>query len=286
LGRADSLGEGRTVSEYLTETQHFAVFVPEPTAVYVDGAFHNVKRRSRGSEGFWLANHLESVPGLNRAIPEKGKVVQTPDGPTWDKESLFGIIDRFGNAGPNSANSALREHLSGIDLLICDDLGSEAADFIALDTIHSRVILIHAKARTSRGKSSQHAGARRLSAASLDVVCSQADRNLWHLVSAGEELVGRASGWDTPWEGRVKRIRFGAKNSAAALAKIQRVLAKPNVRREVWVVTSYAFSKTHFVAERLRPRAPAWVASLESLLQSTATSVRAAGGNFRLFCAP
>ena len=57
----------------------------------------------------------------------------------WAKESLFGFIDSGG------AGSAL-EHDLKFDLLVCDDMGTEIADFIGLDTTNRRVVAIHAKA--------------------------------------------------------------------------------------------------------------------------------------------
>src|SRR5207247_1379503 len=62
--------------------------------------------------------------------------------------------------------------LREMDIVICDDMQAELADFIVADTRHRRVAFIHAKA---------FAAPVYLSASALSVVCAQAVKNLEYL---------------------------------------------------------------------------------------------------------
>jgi hypothetical protein len=93
---------------------------------------------------------------------EKG-AIGTPTGAGWANGSLFDIIDRRGQG------TQLADAFVGVDLLICDDMGTETADFIAIDQGSRRVAAIHAKASPT---------AKPLSASALHEVSAQAVKNL------------------------------------------------------------------------------------------------------------
>lgn len=285
---------GRTVSEFLTMTQCFTLYFADGTLIYSYGAYHRADRLSRGADGFWLGNHLETVPGLDMPMPEKGSVVTVNGRQTWHEDSIFGWVDRLGDAGPDPANSALRARLMSATLLVCDDMGDEAADFIAADAGARWIAFIHAKARKARSRGAKAAlgtsAARRLSASSLADVCAQAEKNLYHFVDDAKALERRAKGWSTPWPNSrrptIPRIRLGATSATDAHAAVRDLLRAGDVRREVWIVMSGAFSATELRRQREAIRRPAWVAALETQLQSTSAAIRGAGAHFRFFCAP
>jgi hypothetical protein len=294
VAHAGSDAVGQTVSEFLTREQRFTVYFADGTLVYADGAHHRADRLVRGAHGFWLGNHLETVPGLDLPLPEKGKVVTLNGRPTWDENSIFGCIDRLGDTGPDPARSALRARLASATLLVCDDMGDEASDFIVVDATARWVAFVHAKERKARARGGRGplttSGARRLSASSLAEVCSQAEKNLHHFVDDARTLKRRAQSWSTGWPNAkrpaIPRVRFGAPNADAAYTIIRELLQAADVRREVWVVTSGAFSLAELRRQREGVRRPSWVAALETQLQSTAAAIRGAGAHFRFFCAP
>lgn len=294
IARSASDAVGHTVSEFLTAEQRFTLYFADGTLVYADGAYHRADRLARGADGFWLGNHLEPVPGLDMPIPEKGPVVTFKGRLTWDEDSIFGWIDRLGEAGPDPTKSALRVRLASATLLVCDDIGDESSDFIVADSGARWVALIHAKERKARSKSVKPgivtSAARRLSASSLETVCGQAEKNLHNFVDDAKALASRAKGWDTPWPDAkhpaIPRVRFGASSASDAYSIIRDLLRAPDARREVWIVMSGAFSVAELRSRRLDVRRRPWVEKIETQLQSTAAAVRGAGAQFRFFCAP
>ena len=69
---------------------------------------------------------MEGITELGTIGTEKGDHPGSARSTGWAKESLFGFIDSGG------AGSAL-EHDLKFDLLVCDDMGTEIADFIGLE---------------------------------------------------------------------------------------------------------------------------------------------------------
>ena len=117
----------------------------------------------------------------------------------WNVQSVFGWFD---------AN--LDVLLESPSLVICDDMGTESADFIALDRGESRVVLIHCKARKTRGI---------YGASALHEVCGQAVKNCGMLNLFNPLRPPNAKRWHQPWssnavDGTVQsRVRRGGTGS-------------------------------------------------------------------------
>jgi hypothetical protein len=101
------------------------------------------------------------------AVPELGKITKKEKGEkgelgrgSWQKGSIFYVIDKIDNVFTSDTIEP--------DVLVCDDLGNEIADFVAIETGKSqRIALLHAK---------NGSGAGSLSVGSLHEVVSQAKR--------------------------------------------------------------------------------------------------------------
>jgi hypothetical protein len=137
------------------------------------------------------------VPELATIATEKGAPGSaTADG--WAEGSLFSLIDKLGTG------TGMEAPLLGVNLLVCDDIGTEIADFIALDETN-RVIAIHAKAFST---------AKPRSAGALHEISSQALKNLGYLQPYFVGEPKNLSRWNNQWQGpqgRVtSRIRRGA----------------------------------------------------------------------------
>jgi hypothetical protein len=78
---------------------------------------------------------------------EKGRQ-GSANGKRWDDESVFAYIDTLGQEGLLASDRFVA------DFLVCDDLGNELADFIALQRNPLRIAFIHAK--QAKGGSRRH----------------------------------------------------------------------------------------------------------------------------------
>ena len=79
---------------------------------------------------------LNPRPGLTRTRSEKGRE-GSANGKRWEDESVFAYIDTLGQQGLLASDRFVA------DFLVCDDLGNELADFIALQLSPLRIAFIH-----------------------------------------------------------------------------------------------------------------------------------------------
>lgn len=278
-----ALGNRRAESliGYLNREQAFRII---PASAATDYCVYAGRRFCRPRLPLWgrtrsprfeLLQIMHAVPELASITTEKGKDGSaTADG--WATGSLFALIDALG------AGTSMNTFLNGVGLLVCDDMGTEIADFIALDETDRRVIAIHAKAFPT---------AKPLSAGALHEISSQALKNLGYVQPYFVGEPKNLNQWDNQWrgsQGRVaSRIRHGGPTTGrAAWNKIRAALLDPQTVREVWVVLGQGPSRAAFDAERRKPKPPAEVVQMLYSLQSTWAAVASVGARLRLFCSP
>jgi superfamily II DNA or RNA helicase len=257
--------DGDTVLQELNQNQSFSIVPEEDGFFYTMGAFY---RPGLGlgpdyqDDQTGLLEMMVSLSELRNIHSEKGKKDELNESSvTWPATSLFGLLDAAatGRVGKiededyRKITRSLGQHLGNISWFVCDDMGAERADFIALterggDRI---IVLIHAKAKPDEPPSS-------LSAKQLQEVCAQAIKNLDFL---GPRLADHARDWDKPWsrsktEGAsLNRIRVspdGVQVEPAAGAEglsqfaheaFERAVRNPSVRREVWLLLGASLEK-------------------------------------------
>jgi hypothetical protein len=190
----------------------------------------------------------------------------------WEPGSLFNLIDELGRG------SALEPYMRNVDVLICDDGGSEIADFIAVDTANRRVIAIHAKASREP---------RPLSASVLHEVTAQATKNLVFFEPYFVRNPKNLSNWARPWRSNAgtvdERVRRGSGTPTALWNQIRQCLRDPQWTREVWIVVGHGPSRHQLEAECRRRTPKAEVVQILYSLQSTWSSVQAVGNTLRVF---
>jgi hypothetical protein len=153
---------------------------------------------------------------LNAATSEKGgfSALQT----AFDPDSVFGVV---------------ADHIAARDeILICDDLGDEWADFIGINASSQpkTISFYHAK----------H-GALSLSASALHVAVSQATKNLGRINLAAEAIDAKLPRWITAYvndnvETRIQRVIRG--DARTIRETIANALSSPDTIRRVFIVTS------------------------------------------------
>jgi len=278
----DTLGLRRALAliAFLNREQAFRI-IPrsrgQDYSVYSRGRFYRprVPLWGRVPAGrFDLLRILESVPTLAGISSEKG-AANSATGAGWAQGSLFHLIDRLG------AGTAMSGWLRDVDLLVCDDMGTEIADFIALDAAHARVVALHAKAFPQP---------RNVSASALHEISQQAVKNLAffqpYVTTAPKNLNSWNYSWNGP-QGKVsERIRRGGGTGTTAWERIRAALRDPHYSREVWLVLGQGLSKAALDTARSQRRPPPEAIQLLYSLQATWSSVSALGCRLRVFCSP
>jgi superfamily II DNA or RNA helicase len=262
----------------LNQKQAFRI-ITDGGLVYAHGRFYksrfNLWGRGRSSR-IDLVDILVSLPALTHITSEKGAAVQ-PAGAGWLAGSLFEFIDRRGAAG------FLASQGFDPDILICDDIGPELADFIAVRLDPPRIALIHAK----------HGDGGTISAKAFHVICSQAVKNLGVLTPQWEGPSNDVTRWNGAWNGgpigRVaRRIRVNRPNKGATelWQQIQQLIRQPSTTREVWIVMGDGMSRSAFELEGKRNKPRASFINLIYLLQSTWSAASSVGAQLKVFSRP
>lgn len=250
--------------------------------VFSNGDFYKT-RRAYDSE-IELSDLFTPIKELSLVDSEKGDT--TVDNEDWESTSIFNLIDKKGALEKDDqgdpkvhGNTELHDNLKDLDILICDDMGCEVADFIAVDKSQSRVIFIHAK--FGKGKKS---------ASDFHDVCSQATKNLQYITPSSNEEPNKIESWDGKWKANGleinNRIREKDKdqNGKELWDEIKNLIRSPSTRREVWIVIGNSFDLDEFKKQSDEEDPEAQLVQLYYLLQSTWAAVSATGASLRIFC--
>jgi superfamily II DNA or RNA helicase len=264
---------------YLDRTQSFRVVTRTHGVIYAHGHFYEPKLALGGrgrDRRLDLLQIFRPIPELAQVTSEKGETTQA-NGRGWGSRSVFDLVDKLGRG------TSLRRSLQGINLLVCDDAGSnETADFIAADSESRRVIFIHAKV--------PHRPTKR-SASAFHVICSQAVKNLDYLNPYSAEEPPNIRLWNKPWSGGTigkvrKRIRRGEGTAAEMWSKLRNIIRDPSSTREVWLILGKGFSIEVFEQERNKTVIEPEIIQMLYLLQSTWAAISSVGAVFRIYCSP
>jgi len=163
--------------------------------------------------------------------------------------------------------------------LVCEDIGSEVADFIGVDNgAEPRIVFVAAK----WGSGNPGAGA-----SGLYDICGQALKNLAYLKTDGLDLPGAPRRWDKDWTlngGKVPRRRAGP-GSTAFRTQFREAKSKPATRRAVWLVLGGGIlSKSKVESEFRKPTPQAHVLQLFHLLLSVHSTCQSVGVELKIFC--
>jgi hypothetical protein len=220
---------GDPLKRYIDQNNFFTVLFCEPTIVYLDGELY---RDDSLTDGTAFLSYIKPDSQLNTATSEKGTF--TAAHATFDADSVFGV---------------LVGHIAAEDeVLVCDDLGDEWADFIGIDASHhpKTISFYHAKF-----------DAPSLGASPLQIVVSQAIKNLSRIINLAESDVGAKSAkWANAYanDNVVTAIPRIIRGDAVLLQnRITGALSSPDTIRRVFIVTpslSRAQLEQRFVAFR------------------------------------
>ncbi len=277
-----SEGSGSLVG-YLNREQSFRVIPKEENIIYVDGEFYELivpVGSQFDRKRYHVGRILEDIPALKDLKDEKGEQ-SLPNGSDWDPKSIFGFISR----GIKGTNELSRE-FNAPDIAVCDDMGTEIADFIVAGKNH--VVFIHAK---GIGRKAKYAAA--YSAGKLTEVCGQATKNIRFLSMFNNLKPKNLPRWGNAWSAEPKtkgevRSRIlkpsTYKDADEIWERIQERIRNPRTTREVWVVVGGILSKSRLEQE-LKKATPEAVQAV-TLLQGTLAAIGSIDAKLRVFCYP
>lgn len=204
----------RELVRYVDAEDMFVVLFSDLALTYIEGSVFRDEELVGGGASF--LRHLVAEPALAADTSEKGAFA------VGQKEFTPGSVFR-----------TVVDVIAMEDVLVCDDLGDEWADFVGVSTATSPVTVsfYHAK----------H-GALSLSASAFHDAVGQGIKNLGRLTLSGERMPTKHGGWDEPYaNGGVvtdiaRRMRGGTREEVAT--KIAEATAAPDVQRRVLIVTS------------------------------------------------
>jgi len=278
----------RGLVNYLNQTQSFRVIPKSEGSLYAIGEFFSPIMKfgpSYRDDQIGLFSILHTADCVERIGSEKGTACAT-DGSCWDNESLFAIIDNLGRGYDN-----VEDLFGDPDIVVCDDLGIEAADFIIADTNGRRVIFVHAKGLGNQGNSRKYA------ASPLQEICSQATKNLRYFSRFGQEEPPKARKWhNTKWPGAkgvegevLNRIRRKPPSISTGLdlwKAIKTIIRDPYANLEVWLFLGRLLSKSTFRQKLTSGKPAAEAKQAAYLIFSTMNDVASVGARLRVICSP
>lgn len=204
-----------TLRRYLDSRNGFIVLFDDLALAYIDGALFRDEGLADGGSAF--LRYLRTDPLLDAVTDEKGTF--TPAHTMFDPDSTFGVVVSSASAGD--------------DVLICDDLGDEWADFIGLNSTSSppRISFYHAK----HGELSLGAGP-------FHISVSQAMKNLGRMGLPAEPIGRKLAGWRMNYVSgsgvRTAIPRIARGTTVRLEDAFEQARNAPDAIRRVFIVTS------------------------------------------------
>lgn len=272
-----------SITKCLNNTQAFRILPKDYSTVYLHGQFYKPSfkiGRSFDPQYYSLKHCFIPDEIIGKCNSEKGsKTYYDLNDDTWDPDSLFGIIASLGRT------TTVTDHFGDPDIVICDDVGTEIADFIYCDTKTPKVIFIHAKADSNTHN---------CSTSKLHDVCGQATKNLGYLAMFNDNAPSKLNSWQKPWKakvicgnGKVKSriVKIHKEMSPTMIWKqIRACINNPQVEKEVWLFLGNIISQEYFEKELAKNKPAPHVIQAAYLLHATMTDAASVGAKLKVFC--
>jgi hypothetical protein len=203
-----------SLRRYIDRENGFILLFDNLSLAYIDGTLFRDDGLADGGKTF--LRYLRPEALLADVVDEKGTF--TEEHVAFDTNSTFGVVQA--------------KVADGDEVLVCDDLGDEWADFIGLNNTSSppRITFYHAK----HGELSLGAGP-------FHISVSQAIKNLQRMSLPAEAMSKKISRWKKNYvnggvETSIPRISRGNPNQLAS--DFERARSAPDAIRRVFIVTS------------------------------------------------
>jgi hypothetical protein len=279
LGKTDT-----PVTTLINREQSFRIIVPEPHVIYAHRKFFEANTSHvRPDNSVPLLERVYRVSALDHMVSEKGEKFFSKKA-AWKRDSVFGLMKAIcdaASAGEVSGADSLFPELRGFDTIVCDDDGQEIGDFLAINSAHKRVALIHAKV----GKSS--AG---MSVGALQEVGRQVLASLAFCSAVAREAKIKPGRWGTKVNANgielnlsrqfrnERQLTVSEMEEAAASA-----LADRSWNREIWIVCGKLLSREK-VERSIRASDSNRTQQFLMFFDSLVTSCARANSTLRVYC--
>ena len=182
------------------------------------------------------------------------------------------------------------------NIVVCDDMGTESADFILADTVNRSVVFIHAKGK-GKGPPSQFA------ASPLQEVCGQATKNIKYLARYGSDSPVSMSKWHSDeWKvasnraskkrptgfvkKRIRKAPSGISTGEQAWKEIRSIIRDPNAELEVWLFLGRLLSRSKLKTQLKKNKPAPQAKQAAYLIFSTMNDVASVGAKLKVVCSP
>ncbi|HDZ17453.1 hypothetical protein LCGC14_0496890 [marine sediment metagenome] len=279
----DAIDFPPSIIQYFNQSQSFIILPNSINSIYVKGQFYTPRMRiGKGlfnPENYDLKNAFFTDPKIGACKTEKGSEDwYTNHNDDWDPRSLLGIISH------RCRETEIADLFGDPDIILCDDMGNEIADFIlCYQTEDPRIIFIHAKANATTDHSV-------CKTSSLHDVCSQVVKNIGYLAMFNDLKPPNLKRWGEPWnsKGRIVSSKIVESNVGEdpdrLWAEIRNVINDPITTKEVWLFLGNILSRKYFEVQLGKENPNSFVITAAYLLHGTMSSVASVGAKFRIIC--
>lgn len=237
----DDRTQQRTLVQRLNKEQAFRILIQRPGVVYSEGTFYEPRNRwILEDESKPILDYIHSSTSLGEIISEKGENFHA-DKLAWHRQSIFGLFSATCDAQRAAAgidDDELTTAIESIPLWFCDDDGREVADFIGVDTVNKKIVLVHAKV----GK--QNADGRGFNVGGLQDVGRQALASLGFISRGQPSPIWTPERWGTPVQANTVTLtdvsRIFRNPDQLPVEQLNEILStscrNPSFNKEVWIV--------------------------------------------------
>lgn len=258
--------EQRSLVKHINQNNTFTVLFNELELAYLDGTLFREPALAGSGESF-LA-HLRAEPALENVKSEKGTFQN------GQIEFTEGSVFR-----------SVNDQIAGdCNVLICDDLGDEWADFIGLSTSSSpsTISFYHAK----HGEDS-------LGASAFHEAVGQALKNLGNMSLPESSMTRKLDGWDQTYNNNNAQTAIHKIMRGGPKAEVEKAIAMtrtaPDLAKRVFIVTSSLSRKrvAQVFTDAAQGRAPsAHFVQLYWLLTNYFAASKEMGATGYIICRP
>lgn len=238
----DDREQGLTLTQRLNKAQAFRILVNLDGVVYSEGNFFRPKINwVQDGNSKPVLEYMHAAASLDSVESEKGENFYYASLQDWHRKSIFGIFAATCDGAGAAAgidDDDLTSAIASIPVWLCDDDNREVSDFIGLDPVAKRIVLVHAKVGSQgpRGRGFNVDGLQevgRQALASLGFISRGQPSPVWTPDRWTENVQANTKAL----EGRNRIFRNPDDLSAAELnALLCASCANPSFNREIWIV--------------------------------------------------
>lgn len=238
----DDRRQGRSLVQRLNQRQAFRILTRREGVIYSEGSFYRPRVQWSLADGSTpILDYVYESPSLNPVDSEKGENHFDTNMRDWYCRSIFGLFaatcddQRLDNG---IVDDKLTEAIEAIPIWLCDDGTQEVADFIGLDPVAKKMVLVHAKV------GEQGARGRGFNIGGLQIVGRQALASLSFISLGNPSPVWTPERWQEDVQAntvtlagrsRVFRNAEGVTDNQLDSA-LRSACINPSFDKEIWIV--------------------------------------------------